>query len=135
MAFSDNLKTIREFRGKKPMDVVRETGIAKAKYYAYEAGRYEPGPEIVDDLAKYFSVKRTLFYEKSLTPDYIKDTLAVSRVNLSAQDRQEEKKIEYVPAHVLDHYRNTAEHIMQENRNLWELVRELRLECSAPKKA
>lgn len=41
----------------------------------------------------------------------------------------------YVPAHVLDHYRNTAEHIMQENKNLWELVRELRAEARNTQKA
>lgn len=122
MAFSDNLKTIREFRGKKPMDVVNGTGMAKAKYYAYEAGTYEPSPEIVDSLALYFNVKRTLFYEKMLSPEDISDAV-------STHERQEEKKIEYVPAHVLDHYRNTAEHIMQENKNLWDMVKELRAEA------
>ena len=124
MAFSDNLKLIRELRNKQPMDVVRETGIAKAKYYSYEAGKYEPGPEIVDQLADYFNVRRGLFFEKKLSPNDLKGELqekkAVPQVDM---------KHEYVPIHVLDHYRNTAEHIMQENKNLWEMVKELRLEA------
>lgn len=46
------------------------------------------------------------------------------------QRRQSE---DYVPAHVLDHYRNTAEHIMSENRNLWDWVNELRGSVGKPR--
>jgi hypothetical protein len=40
----------------------------------------------------------------------------------------------YVPSHVLDHYRNTSEHIMEENRNLWDIVKgKLRVEVQGSK--
>lgn len=42
-------------------------------------------------------------------------------------------KDDYVPAHVLEHYRNTTEHIMNENKELWSWVKELRTKGSNAK--
>ncbi len=69
MAFSDNLLKIREFRGKKPIDVVSGTSISKQKYSGYEKGKFQPSPEIVDELAEFFNVPRELFYKKEVKRD------------------------------------------------------------------
>jgi len=69
MAFGDNLKKIRELRGKTAAQVYTSTGHSKGKYYAWEANEYEPGPEIVDSLAEFLNVPRELFYKKQVTED------------------------------------------------------------------
>lgn len=66
------------------------------------------------------------------------DALKLAKVlGVQLNDLSQEQKVprgtsrqsqDYVPSHVLDHYRNTAEHIMSENDNLWTLVKELRAE-------
>lgn len=67
MSFGDNLKMIREFRGHSAPDVIKGTGVSKQKYYAYEAGNYEPSPEIVDQLAAFLKVPREMFYKIKVT--------------------------------------------------------------------
>lgn len=67
MAFNDNLIRIRELRGKKPPDVIASTGIAKGQYYAWEKGEYEPGPDNLEKLSRFFQVPRELFYKELIT--------------------------------------------------------------------
>lgn len=79
MAFSDNLKIIRQLRGKKPMDVVEETGISKQNYYAWEKGDNEPGKKFLDQLVKYFDVPRTAFYKENLTEEELSSNSNVKK--------------------------------------------------------
>ncbi len=69
MAFGDNLKKVRELRGKSAADVYEATENSKGKYYAWEANSYEPGPEIVDRLADFLNVPREIFYKRIVTED------------------------------------------------------------------
>ena len=67
MAFKDNLVRIREFRGKKPMDIVRGIGVDKQLYYSWEAGTYKPSEDNLDLLASYLRVPRNLFFKDKIT--------------------------------------------------------------------
>lgn len=69
MAFGDNLKAVRELRGKTAAQVYEGTKNSKGKYYAWEKNSYEPGPEIVDRLAEFLKVPREIFYKEKVTVD------------------------------------------------------------------
>lgn len=78
MAFEHNLIRIRELLGKKPMDVVRGTGINKQQYYAYEAGEYKPGEDNLDLLSSYFNVPKMLFFKETITEN---DVMELNKSN------------------------------------------------------
>jgi hypothetical protein len=74
------------------------------------------------------------YYQKDKEPGVgtikkIKKTFNLSDAEWNGMSSASEPSVQYqrsrefVPMHVLDHYRNTAEHIMQENKNLWEIVK------------
>lgn len=67
MAFKDNLVAIRELRKKKPADVIKETGIAKQQYYAWESGEYKPSEDNLTILSRYFKIPMSLFYKEQVT--------------------------------------------------------------------
>lgn len=67
MGFKDNLVKIRELRKKKPVDVIKATGIKKQQYYAYESGEYEPGPDNLDLLCSYLGVPKNYFFKEIIT--------------------------------------------------------------------
>lgn len=55
-AFSDRLRTAMEVRGKKQIDLVRETGINRSAISRYLSGEYEPKTKPIYELAKALDV-------------------------------------------------------------------------------
>ena len=72
--------------------------------------------------------------DEDLVPKIAK-VLGVDVKLLTEADKEvtTQSKDDYVPAHVLEHYRNPAEHIMNENKELWSWVKELRAKGSNAK--
>lgn len=71
MAFKDNLKIIREFRGKKKAEIAKYLGIGRQNLTNWENGSNEPGSDILDKLSNCLQVPRELLYKKDLTKEYL----------------------------------------------------------------
>lgn len=67
MALKDNLKRIRQLKGIKVAQIVKETGVSKESYYAYERGKYKPSEETLNKIASLFGVEVKEFYVKNGT--------------------------------------------------------------------
>jgi transcriptional regulator with XRE-family HTH domain len=67
MPIKDNIKRIRLLRSLSVQQLADKMSIGKQSIYDWEAGKYEPGPENLDELAKALDVKKMELFEENPT--------------------------------------------------------------------
>ena len=71
MGRAQNFRIIREFKRKTPVEVEKGTGISKQNISLWDNGGGNPGPDFVKKLATFFDLPAAVFYEESLTKEYL----------------------------------------------------------------
>jgi transcriptional regulator with XRE-family HTH domain len=68
MDLKDNIKRFRELKGKSVPALAKELGVGKQSVYDWEAGKYEPSPDNIDQLCRVLDVKRKDLFDENPTP-------------------------------------------------------------------
>lgn len=106
MELKDNIKRFRELKGLSVPALAKAIGAGKQSVYDWEAGKYEPSPDNIDQLVRVLEVKKKDLFDENPTSDWNannnKEKMNAEEIYRNLVESNSEYRL--IPKIILDQY-------------------------------